>query len=235
MKGIKKTLFAGFLACSALQAQAVDNPWGFGVQGGYAGTMARVDKKEVKVQGNPSQNPLNHWGSGGLYGKYTFGDYVGLRLGAHYARQNNSLKEEGKDKTALAIKSDGITVPFSFSVYPFGYEIEEGVWSINLGGNVFFPLSTTLEKDGSAIDKNSLTNEQKQGLPGWDWGGHLALAYEFPFGLNVEGLYQMEFGNRIPNALKPIFGNVTGLKAKDLQENRVSVNVGYNFASLFTA
>lgn len=236
MKGIKKTLVAGFLACSALQAQAEANPWGAGIKAGYLGTMGRVDKKTVKIQGKEPKSPISHFLNGGLYGEYAFSDYVGIQFAGLYTRQHVSLKEEGKDKAALAIKAHGVTFPLSCYVYPLSREKEEGMLNIHFGIHGFLPLSTKLEKDESAVDKNSLTDDQKKEVPGWDWGGHGGFGWEFPFGITLEARYHMNFKNKFSTAkdvAQTIFRNVSDLKK--LHETDITVNVGYNLASLFTA
>lgn len=234
MKGIKKTLVTGFLACSALQAQAGPNPWGAGVKAGYQATWASVDEKTVKIDGKDPKNPLSHCANGGLYGEYAFCDYVGGQLAAFYARKNASLKKDGVDKAALTVQSHGITVPLSCYVYPLGREAEEGMLNFHFGVHAFLPLSTKLAKEGQEV--KNLTDDQQKEVPKWDGGGHAGAGWEFPFGLTVEARYHMNFRNRFTlekDKEQTIFRNVSGLKK--LQENDLTVNVGYNLASLFTA
>jgi hypothetical protein len=238
MKGIKRTLVAGFLACSALQAQAVDNPWGGGVKGGLVTNYLRVGEGTKINGGKDIETKYKLFGNGRIYGEYVFCDYVGAQLGVGYRRDGGILKEKGAtdENATVSMMAHGVAVPLAVYFYPLGREEGEGMLTVHLGGSVFFPLiAQKLNKGNTTIDTNTLSDNQKKELSGWDYGAHLGWGWQFPFGLILEAEYGINFRNRFSleeGKNQTVLPGISNLKK--LGTSYGNVNVGYNLASLFT-
>jgi hypothetical protein len=249
MKEIKKTLVAGFLACSALNAQAEMSPFGYGVKVGVTDSSLRVNE-EAKFAGKNAKTKFldNMFVGATLYGEYAFTDYIGVETGVGYMKQGGSVVGEeettkdadgkdGKSTPSILISTQGLFVPLSVCVYPLGREEGEGILKAFLGGSLYFPLfNPTLKNGTTAIKKESLNTDQNKQLPGFDFGLKVGLGYEFPFGVSLEGRYGLNFkerfGKKDENACQTIFAEVTDLKSA--KTSYITLGLGYNLASLFS-
>ncbi|WP_243518654.1 MULTISPECIES: outer membrane beta-barrel protein [unclassified Candidatus Cardinium] len=250
MTRIKKTLMAGVLVCTALNAQAEVSPFGFGAKLGgsvtpYAGSNceAKINSKEIKCKYFD-----NLFVCGGLYGEYAFNDYVGGEIQIGYLRQGFTLEAQADNasdtktsdtktddkKTAvpsITMLSHGLHVPISLCVYPLGRQQEQGILKIMLGGAPYMPLSTTCKKSGENFD---LTDDHKKEVAGFSLAATAGVAYELPFGLFIDIKYGFNFMNSFDLASdksQTIFSDATDLK--QAKPHHLTVNAGYNLASLF--
>lgn len=92
-----------------------------------------------------------------------------------------------------------------------------------------------LKNGDKDVDLSTLTADQKKEFPGIDVAAHLAVAYEFPFGLGIEAKYGHGFISKFKlddGKSQSIFAGVNELK--DFYAHHVTLGIGYNFASLLS-
>ncbi|WP_339044587.1 outer membrane beta-barrel protein [Cardinium endosymbiont of Tipula unca] len=164
MKVIKKTLVAGVLACSALNAQAEVDALSYGIKAAYSASYLSANQG-AKFKGDKEMSAKllgNQFIAGSLYVEYAFNDYIGLGLEAGYMKQGGVLKEKAAENkatttspetssastdTATKVKEDsieittnGIIVPLSLYVYPLGREEGEGIFKLAFGLSAYVPV-----------------------------------------------------------------------------------------------
>lgn len=244
MKGIKKTLMAGVLACATFNAQAEVSPWSYGAKVGPSICPYVMHDKDAKIGGKEVEHKFfdNLFVSGGLYGEYAFTDYFGMGLEAIYMKQGATLTkmEEEKEgdasnstKSSINMASHGVALPIYLSIYLLGRGDEEGILKLTLGAAPYLPFSTSYSKDGQEL--TNLTEDQKKERPRFDIPVHVGLGYEFPFGLAIEAVGHVGLMNRFnteKNKSQTIFHQ--GVQIKELKPTHVAINIGYNFASLLS-
>ncbi|AWN81665.1 porin family protein [Candidatus Cardinium hertigii] len=263
MKGIKKTLVAGALACATLNAaQAECSPWSYGVKAGLSvSSICGIDEKVRFVVGAKEEgfeNPMFAlpFVNGFVYGEYAFTDYIGMELGAGYmqlggtlckkednsasANNNNSNNSGSKSEPACKIASHGLYVPLSLCVYPMGREEGEGIFKLFVGTSAYFSMKKVLKFKETGKDTYEENPElNKVDLETFDVGVQGGIGYEFSFGLSLEARYGHHFMNRIKDnsTTKPDdqFAKVKINGLTKVNNRYFMVNVGYNIASLFKA
>ncbi|CAH2559928.1 porin family protein [Cardinium endosymbiont of Oedothorax gibbosus] len=236
MKGIKKTLMAGVLACATFNAHAEVSPWGFGVKG-YGGVSSAVRYSEkAKIDNKQAESDFFSNGTfgGHVYGEYAFTNIFGVGLEGGYMMQKitftgKTKEKENKDEknNTASMTSHSIAIGPYLCAYPLGREEEQGILKIMLGAYPYFPLKST-RKEGS--QEEDIKNDPK---PSYDIALAGAVAYEFPFGLSLEAKYSHGLMNRFKtekNQDQAILKTVNHLKEAHVQH--ATIGIGYNFASL---
>lgn len=227
MKVIKKTLVAGILACSALNAQAEVEAISYGIKAAYSASFVSPND-DAKFKGGSTMDARlfgNQFFAGSLYFEYAFNDYIGLGLEAGYMRQGGVLTAKeaaatttpatpagqettttpATDKSSITMTTHGVLVPLSLYVYPLGREEGAGILKVFTGMSFYLPVGepTFVEKgtDDKDLEKTALTDAQKTAqkseFPGIDIGVHGGMAYEFPIGLSIEAKWGYGFMNRL--------------------------------------
>ncbi|WP_243018317.1 MULTISPECIES: outer membrane beta-barrel protein [Candidatus Cardinium] len=245
MTRIKKTLMAGVLACTALNAQAEVSSFGFGAKLGGSITPYVGYNSETKISSKNSEHNYldNFFVCGGLYGEYAFNDYIGAELQLGYLRQGFTLEAQAgnasdtknSDKNAstpsITMLSHGVHVPICVCVYPLGRQQEQGILKVMVGAAPYMPLSTTCKKTGANFE---LTDDQKKEIAGFSVAATAGVAYECTFGLFVDLKYGLNFMNSFKlesDKSQTIFSDATDFK--QAKPHYLTLNAGYNFASLF--
>ncbi|MDD9139682.1 MAG: PorT family protein [Candidatus Cardinium sp.] len=225
MKGIKKTLVAGALACATLNAaQAECSPWSYGVKAGLSvSSICGIDEKVKFVVGGKEEveNPMFAlpFVNGFVYGEYAFTDYIGMELGVGYMQlggtlckkddksasgNNNNSNNSGsnnsgsKSEPAFKIASHGLCVPLSLCIYPMGREEGEGIFKLFVGTSAYLSMKKVLKFKDTGKDSYEDNPElSKVNLKTFDIGVQGGVGYEFSFGLSLEARYGYHFMNRI--------------------------------------
>ena len=241
---IKKVTLAlgSALMLFATTLNAQEQPWSFGVKGG-AGMSWLYGLGDKEFGSNKSDGSYKFGAVAGITAGYAFHENVGVGLEVLYAGLGGEAKEKlqnNSDNNAKAekfsVRTHNLVVPLMVKLFPMGYDPEEGVLDIHLGGQVEFPLSATVEKSNSD-DKDKLekdTDFKKEYLNPATFSFIGGIGYEFPeIGLTLEARYAFGFMDILKNKDEAkTYKENSGLEDKSLKNHSLTLSLGYNFAGL---
>ena len=243
---------------TALHAQ--EQPWSFGVKGGFSMAWLRGLKNmgQDQIGGAQATNDTSAKKSftGGLTAGYAFHENVGVGIEVLYAGLGSTLKTSKKlpsdasdaDKknnkpNELNIYSHNIAVPVLVKLFPMGCDPEEGILTVELGPEFVFPVGVTLKKKESGQEEfkeikgksnKDISKDELFNL--MTVGAVFGVSYEFPeIGLTLEGRYHWGLMNPLKDdtEAKSLIKDTLVLKEdKTVNTRYAAFSVGYNFARL---
>ncbi|WP_419241328.1 hypothetical protein [Cardinium endosymbiont of Nabis limbatus] len=249
MKGIKRSLMAGLLACATFNAQAEEvSPFEYGLNAALSVSSAKGYGDDVKFGSKKADSSLigHPWVAAGLYAEYAFADQVGLGIDLRYMKQGATLKETEENsnannqssssnatKPSISMVSHGVNGAVRLFWYPLGRQEEAGMLKVSVGVAPYIPFKTTCTEDSKDIN---LDDTKKKEISGFDLGVSGLLGYQFTsIGLGIELKYDWFFMNKLKieeGKNQTIYSSTAGLKELGLQCATIGIN--YNLASLFS-
>ena len=193
--------------------------------------------------------------TGGAFFNYAFTDNLGVGVEANYmglggvatkkekedsTGSSNTDKEKKKDK--YSVKTNNFAMPVAFQYYPMGYNLEDGIVTLYVGGqpNVAFGMNVKYkeEEDKKFEDKYKT---------GFSFDALAGISYQLSMGLLVDIRYTYGFMSVFKNddetkkyktarnlMTKKKDGEQGDSKPLSLKNRCFSLTVGYSLASLMS-
>eukprot|EP01132_Coremiostelium_polycephalum_P000329 gene329-420_t len=216
-------------------------PFSFGVRLGGVNHNALGFSKSTAdhVGGKDAKSKLiNIGGSALAFVEYAITDIVGIGADAGYFYGNTGNIVPGTkstDEKSINVFAHGIKLNPAVKFYPMGREEENGILKINVIGDVFFPVNVKVTNEEKNTTPTNLVADKSKEVNLFTAGAGLGVAYEFPFGLELEWRAAYAFNNLLKNDVE-VRTKSLGLD-KDKKDHAVNVQLsaGFNIASLLEA
>ncbi|WP_114909714.1 outer membrane beta-barrel protein [Cardinium endosymbiont of Sogatella furcifera] len=250
MKGIKKNLVAGALACGAAfnahNAHAEVSRFSYGPKVGLSFSPYAMYPEGVKIDSKAVSHsffdtPFVHVS---FDARCNLSDYIGVGLGVGYIKKGATLtaeqekdqqtEEDSKTTPSVNATTHNIDVPLYLCIFPTGNPDGEDFFTIKLGGSVHIPILATYRSNDKEV---KLNDNQKKEEASFNMGVNIDLEYQFAdLGVYLGVGYRMGLMNAFnldkdKDKEQTIFSNTSGLK--DLKIHTATVSLGYNIATFF--
>ena len=198
---MKKLLLV--VACVAIVGSASAQKFSYGVKAGMnASNITKLDGEFVDAD-----TKLKGGLYAGIFGEYTFSEYLGVQAEIMYSAQGCSFDVSGVDY--LRMNLDYINVPILAKIYVLPQ------LSVDLGPQFGFLLSAKVKAKG---DGDTAKTDIKDGMKSFDLSVPLGLSYKFDFGLEINARYAL--------GLTKIWDDSDAPKSKN---GVIQFGVGYRF------